>query len=265
MDYTIGCTSRPYNNLSYEEAYAHIAAAGYTDVAVFANEGKTPVDSSSSTEEIATVRQAAANAGVVPSMLLGRTKLDLGLDEAVDDYKRLIDNIAQLGTRWLLDCGTGKEAHYQDYFELMQRTAPHAQAAGVEITMKPHGGISLTAEDLIGAFAKVDRDAFAICYDPGNIIFYTVGERRPETDVEKVVHTLSTAIIKDCVVVDGKADVMVTPGDGLVDFPTILGKLAGGGFAGPYYVECVGGKTTEEVDRDLAFTLGYVKGILAGL
>ena len=40
-------------------------------------------------------------------MLIGSTKLNLGLEAAVDDYKRLIDNAAALGTRWLLDCGTG--------------------------------------------------------------------------------------------------------------------------------------------------------------
>ena len=48
MDTTIGCTSRPYNMLSYNEAYSRIAAAGYTEVAVFANEGQMPVRSDSS-------------------------------------------------------------------------------------------------------------------------------------------------------------------------------------------------------------------------
>jgi sugar phosphate isomerase/epimerase len=82
--------------------------------------------------------------------------------------------------------------------------------------------------------------------------------------VAEVAPAVSTGIIKDCVVVDGKADVMVTPGDGLVDFYTVLSGLVGGGFDGPLYVECVGGKEPAEVDRDIAFTLGYVKGILTG-
>ncbi len=38
-----------------------------------------------------------------------------------------------------------------------------------------------------------------------------------------------------------------------------------GGFDGPLYVECVGGEAREDVDRDIAFTLGYVRGILAAM
>ena len=64
---------------------------------------------------------------------------------------------------------------------------------------------------------------------------------------------------------EGKPDVMVTAGDGLVDFHRILSGLIGGGFNGPLYVECVGSSEPDQVDRDLAFTLGYVKGILTGL
>ena len=63
MQTTIGCTSRPYNKLGYAEAYARIAAAGYTDVAVFANDGQIPVRSDSSAAEVAAVRAAAAAEG----------------------------------------------------------------------------------------------------------------------------------------------------------------------------------------------------------
>ena len=119
MELTVGCTTRPLSSLPFEEAFDRIAAAGYTDVAVFANAGQVPVMSDTTPEEVAEVKKAAADAGVAPSMLIGRTQLNLGLDAAVDDYKRLIDNTAALGTTWLLDCGTNKEEHYEDYFELM--------------------------------------------------------------------------------------------------------------------------------------------------
>lgn len=265
MEWTLGATSRPHAQLSYREAYARIAAAGYTDLAVFANEKQVPVRSDSSPEEVAGVRQAAADSGLKPSMLIGRTNLHLGLEKAVDDYKRLIDNAASLGVRWLLDCGTGKEEHFESYYELMRQVAPHAGQAGIGITLKPHGGITLTAEDMLAADGKVSHPAFGLCYDPGNIIYYTKGERRPEMDVDKAAPRVTTAIIKDCVVEDGKPDVQVTAGDGLVDFPVVLEKLIEGGFQGPFYVECVGGREVPQIDRDLAFTLGYVKGILQAI
>jgi len=265
MDWTIGCTSRPYSELSYEEAYARIAAAGYTDLAVFGNAGRVPVGADSTAEQVRAVRQAAELAGLRPSMLIGGTNLTQGLEAGVAEYCRLIDNAAALGASWLLDCGTDRAEHFGAYYELMRRAAPHAAAAGLRITLKPHGGITLTAAAMLEADRQVNHPAFGLCFDPGNIIYYTKGDLRPETEVEGVVPRVTTAIIKDCVVVDDTPDVMVTAGDGLVDFPVVLRKLAAGGFQGPFYVECVGGRQPAAVDRDLAFTLGYVRGILAAL
>ena len=61
MQWTIGCTTRPYNGLSYTDAFGRIARAGYTDVAVFANEGQVPVRSDSTATEVAAVKKAAAS------------------------------------------------------------------------------------------------------------------------------------------------------------------------------------------------------------
>ena len=265
MELVIGCTTRPYAAWSFAKACERIAAAGYTDVALFRNKGELPVRSDTTPDQIAATRKILADNGLVPSMLIGSTQLDLGLEAALDDYKRLIDHAADMGITWLLDCGTGNEAHFDAYFELMRRAAPHAQEAGVHITMKPHGGISLTAEDLLNAYDQVHHPAFGICYDPGNIIYYTKGEHRPETDLERVAPTVSTAIIKDCVLEGGVPDVMVTPGEGLVDFPRVLGGLVEGGFTGPLYVECVGGEELEDLDRNVRSTLCFVRDILAGL
>ena len=266
MELTIGCTTRPYaKHLTFAEACQHIAAAGYTDVAVFGCRDGRPVSSESTSEEAREMGKVAADAGVKPSLLIGGTKLDLGLDAAVDDYKTLIDRTAELGATWLLDCGTGKEDLFDDYYELMRRAAPHAEQAGVNITLKPHGGITLTVEDMLRACERVGHPAFGLCYDPGNIIYYTKGELRPETDVEKVAPKVTTGIIKDCVVEDDTPDVMVTPGEGLVDFPKVLAGLANNGFRGPLYVECVGGAELEEIDTNIKATLPFVRDILAAI
>lgn len=269
MKLDMGCTTRPYSALSFAEACEHIVAAGYTDVAVFANlidENKraVPVRSDSTPAEIAATRKAAIDAGLKPSMLIGGIKLNLGLDAAVEDYKKLIDNTARLGAKWLLDCGTG-EGSRNDYYELMRRAAPHAQQAGVSVTLKPHGGITLTIQDLIRAYKEVNHPAFGICYDPGNIIYYSKGEIRPETDIGKLAPMVTTGIIKDCVIKEGNPDVMVTAGEGLVDFNKVLAGLVAGGFRGPLYVECVGGKELAEIDKNVKFTLSFINDILAKL
>jgi sugar phosphate isomerase/epimerase len=245
--------------LSFADACAHIAAAGYSDVAVF---GRSIVHSQSTREETLAARQMAQDAGLTPSMLLGRVQLESGLDAAVDDYAALIDNAALLGATWLLDCGTSKEELYADYVQVMRRVAPRAQAAGLVITLKPHGGITLTTADLIDVYQQVGQPGFGLCYDPGNIIYYTRGQERPETHVSEVAPLIATGIIKDCVLSDGVPDVMVTPGQGLVDFPGVLSALVAGGFDGLLYVECVGGTDIDEIDRNIRRTLPFIHSAL---
>ena len=55
---------------------------------------------------------------------------------------------------------------------------------------------------------------------------------------------------------------MITPGDGLVDFKAVLEGLLSAGFRGPLYVECLGGKTTEEIEQNAIDTREYIEGIL---
>ena len=59
-DHALGSTTRPYNELTFAEACQRIAAADYSDVAVFAHKREMPVDSSSSADQVAAARHAAA-------------------------------------------------------------------------------------------------------------------------------------------------------------------------------------------------------------
>jgi sugar phosphate isomerase/epimerase len=260
MHWTLGCTTRPYAGLNLADACAHIAAAGYTDVALFGGAG---VASDSDREAVLAARQTVQDAGLVPSMVLARAQLERDLPEAVADYCRLIDNAALLGADWLLDLGSGKTELRQTYIDLMRQVAPYAQQAGIGISLKPHGGITLTTADLIALHQEVDHPAFGICYDPGNLIYYTKGEERPEMHVAEVAPLTTTAIVKDCTLEDGQPDVMVTPGEGLVDFRTVLAALVAGGFGGPLYLECVGGETLDEIDANVRRTRAFLRDSLA--
>ena len=261
MELTIGCTTRPYGDLPFAEACEHIAAAGYTDVALF----RTALDPEGDRKEALTARRIAEDAGLAPSMLLARGRPELGMEAAVSAYERVIDNAAALGASWILDTGTAREEHYDAYYKLLRRAAAYAESAGVQISLKPHGGITLTTDALIDAHKRVNHPAFGICYDPGNIIYYTKGEKRPETDVAQVAPLVTTGIIKDCIVRDGVPDVMITPGEGWVDFERVLSGLVGGGFRGPLYVECVGGTEIGEIDGNVRRTRAFIEGILSSL
>ena len=261
MEHTIGCTTRPYASISFAEACEHIAEAGYSDVAVFGNTGSVAISSNSSRQDIGNVRRVAERVGLVPSLLIGGTQLDLGLEAAVEDYRRLIGNTASLGASWLLDCGTSNTAHYDDYYALMQETSPYAEACGITITLKPHGGITLTVQDLINAYNRVNRSGFGICYDPGNIIYYTKGEHQPGTNLDLLAPKISNLIIKDCILDNGNPDVMVTPGKGLVDFREVIAILQKSGFQGPMYLECVGGESLDEINHNVKSTLDFLRDL----
>lgn len=276
MKLLLGCTTRPYNQLSFSEACARIADAGYSDVAVFAGktppseadgetQSKIPVRSDSTETEIVRARQAALASGLRPSLLLSSTSLDLGLEGALAEYKKLIDNAVTLGAHWLLECGTANQEHYDDYCTLMKEAAKHAESKGITIVLKPHGGISYSIGDLKSVYERVSQPAFRLCYDPGNIVYYSSGALVPHEDLESIAGLVDVCIIKDCVVENGKPDVMVTPGQGVVDFPAVLSGLVDGGFTGPVYVECVGGATMDEIHNNVTRTHSYISEMVGRL
>jgi sugar phosphate isomerase/epimerase len=260
MKLTLGCTTRPFQNAPFDEACKRIAAAGYTDVAVFYGIGPD-----TDPETVAEMREAALAAGVEPSMLMARVPHDLEAPaEYVAAYKAIIDNAVILGADWLLELGTHNEAFYDDYIDVMRQVAPYAEEKGIQMTLKPHGGITTTTADLLSVYERVGHPAYTICYDPGNIIYYTKGNERPKANIAKVAPMTDACIIKDCVLDDeGNPDVMITPGEGLVDFEAVLGALAAASFDGPLYVECLGGDTDEEIDENAARTVTFLEDILA--
>ncbi len=265
MQLTLGATTRPWGKWSFEQACQAIAAAGYTDVAVFSNAGKIPLTAESTPDDVAAVRQSVAAAGLTPSMLITAMPLEKPIEEAVAEYRRTIAVAAAAGVTWVMNCGCGQPELYDAYNALMRRCAPYAAEQGVQLVMKPHGGNGLTGQLMRQVVEAVDHPAFSICYDPGNIIYYTKGEVRPESDVHQIKEHVSICIIKDCVVQDDKPDVHLLPGEGLVDFRSVLGSLVESGFRGPLYVECVGGAEWDDINDRACRTHGYVAGIVEGL
>jgi len=257
MELTIGCTTRPFKGRPFAESCKHIAAAGYTDV------GFVPVRAENKPEENAQTRKIAEDAGLNPSMALSGPKMNLGLDAAVDEFKRHIDSAVAIGVKWLVELGIGDEKYYEDYYELLRRCSAYAEKAGISISLKPHGGVSTTTRMLMDIYKKVSHPAFGISYDPGNIIYYTKGELRPETDIDKIAPMVTSLIIKDCIIKDDKPDVEIKPGTGLVDFDRVIGGLIAGGFRGPAYVECAGGNELDEINDNVRSTLSFVKDIIS--
>lgn len=109
---------------------------------------------------------------------------------------------------------------------------------------------------------RIQHPSFGLCYDPGNIYYYT-GEKAEE-DLPKVAAQVSAMCIKD--ETGGKhGEVMLTPGTGLVDFPRIFSILDEHKFSGPCWVECVGGTTLDEINAEAKKTYEFISGVVAGI
>jgi hypothetical protein len=91
----------------------------------------------------------------------------------------------------------------------------YAQQQGMLVLLKAHGGMCALAEDLLYALKRLPHPNFGICYDPGNIYYYT--GQKAEEDLPKVAAQVKAMCIKD--ETGGKeGEVMITPHYS-VDFP----------------------------------------------
>lgn len=260
---TLGATTRPWHKWTLEQACKSISDSGYKEVSIYSNAGKIPVCSESSLEEVSETIKIVNKYNLTPVMLLGSPKLELSVDQAIDDFNKLIDVSSKLRVKWLMNGGTEDPKLYDKYIEIMRKCSEHAWNKGIQILLKPHGGIGLTGQMLADVVEKVDNPAFRICYDPGNIIYYTKGDVRPETDVDEVAQYVAFCIIKDCIITeDGTPDVWIMPGEGLVDFPTVLRKLIDAGFSGPLHVECLGGSELDDINSRARNTKRWLEDLI---
>jgi sugar phosphate isomerase/epimerase len=264
----IGCTTRPYQSLNLAAACEHIAAAGFTDVALFYNQ--TPdgaaiaVNAHSSSAQITAARHACSDAGLSPSMLLvGEWPAALGHHAAVEHYRRLIENTAQLGARMLLDFGCEQASALPAYLALMQAIEPIARAAQITICIKPHGGIASNPKQLLALKQILQSDTFMLSFDPGNLLYYSAGQIQPTDYIAALAPYCAHVIIKDYQLTAAGPSVAITPGDGEVDFPALFREFAAQQFCDPCYLEMVAGETLAQIDRNVRLSLRRIQTWLA--
>ena len=216
------------------------------------------------------VRDSAERAGLdMHAVLVPSSGIDS--NDPIRRYKRVIDQAVALGVSYLIDFGLHGDDSFDDYVAMMRAVAPYAQERGVAISMKLHsdGDADKILDNLVAIYDAVDHPAFGLCMDPGNIIFYSAPRetdkryRLPTEGLAEAAHCFNSMIIKDCVIgptpgeaahparssnPKGTPDVMVQPGEGLVDFERVLSVLRqNAGFAGPLCLEKVPGRTESEV------------------
>jgi len=162
----------------------------------------------------------------------------------------LIDNCVAVGAKSLLLGGIGQEKLVEAYYKVIAETCDYAAEKGLPITVKPHGGLNATGPQCRKCVEMAGHKNFSLWYDPGNIYFYSDGQRNPVEDAATVDGLVTVGLcIKDFdrPVMDGKPTrtVAITPGTGMVDFRKVLAVLKRGGFTSGYLViECLADAAT---------------------
>jgi sugar phosphate isomerase/epimerase len=261
----IGCFNRPWSgdkkSWGLDAAFDGIRDAGYKYTGLLTRNAKEPLLGSDATDEyMVALRKRIAARNLVPVMGALRTKFDLPLDGQIRDMRKQIDHGKIVGTEFLLTFGADKADNFEVYYKLMKDAAAYAQERGMKVVLKPHGGASGAAEEIVRCLDKVGHPNFKVWFDPGNIIYYT--GKDPIEQLRAVIKHVTGVCAKDCD--KPKGNVWLEFGTGKVDFKGFFAELKAAGFHGPVMVECCAlGDTPEAVTANARKNREYLENIFS--
>jgi len=238
--FQIGCYTRPWDQFDYKVALDGIAEAGYKYAGLMTHKGKTWVIITVDTtpEEASAIGEEVRKRGMQTiSIYGGDFKVAESVETGMAGLKRLIDNCAAARCPNLLLGGTSKENLVEPYYKVVAECCDYAASKKVALSVKPHGGSNATGAQCRKIIEMVGKKNFRVWYDPGNIFFYSSGEKDPVDDVSSVDGLIAGMSIKDFA---PPKEVILTPGTGKVNFREVLTRARKGGFrSGPLVVECL--------------------------
>lgn len=263
VNWPVGCFNRPWTKWTYDEALDSIKAAGYRLTGLLTRTKTEPFIGADATPEyLAALKQKIAARGLRVNMGALRSRHDITPEDSIAEVRRQIDNAKTLDIEFLLTFGVDKAAQYDHYYRVMADAAAYAQERGIRLVLKPHGGGSGAAEEILRCLDKVRHTNFKIWYDAGNIIYYT--GKDPVAELELIARHVTGFCAKDCG--QPKGDVMIQFGTGRVDFTAVFKKLKAAGFNGPVMVECCAiGATAQETMANARANREFLEKTFAAL
>jgi sugar phosphate isomerase/epimerase len=267
VKWPIGCFNRPWagdkRNWGYDAALDGMKAAGYKLTGLLTRSPKEPFVGSDATPEYLTeLKKKIAAHGLTVNMGALRTKDELPLDDQIKDMRKQIDNGKFVGVEFLLTFGVNKPEHYENYYQLMRDAAAYSHERGMKLVLKPHGGASGAAEEIVRCLDKVKHPNFKIWFDAGNIIFYT--GKDPLEQLKPIVQYVTGFCAKDCD--KEKGNVWLEFGTGKVDFRAVFAEMKKAGFNGPVMVECCAlGDTPEIVTENARKNREYLERVFTAI
>jgi sugar phosphate isomerase/epimerase len=257
----IGCFNRPWTTWSFDEALRQIKAAGYDTTGLLTRTKDEPFIGADATPAyLSKLKQRLSASGLNATMGALRTRHDIPLEESKKETRMQIDTASRLGLIYVLTFGVERPNEYEHYYRVMSDAAAYAQERKINLVMKPHGGSSGAAEEIVAAMKAVQHPNFKIWYDAGNIIYYT--GKDPIEELKPIAGHVTGFCAKDCGAPGG--DVMIQFGTGKVDFAGVFAVLKAAGFDGPIMVECCKvGATAEETMTNARANRVFLENVLA--
>ena len=264
----VGCFTRPWAEHEYTVALDAIAAAGF-EYAGFMNTTKNGKKTQMLTwnmplEEAAEMADAAKSRGLkVAAAWGGRFPTEKGLEPAIEGLTKLIDVSAAATVPDILLGGEGRAEFLETYESAIKACLNYAKKKDVRVCMKPHDTFNFTGADCKATMQRIDHPNFAFYYDPGNIMYYSKGERSPVMDSEGIGDVVHGMCVKDY---KEERKVDITPGTGLVDFDKVMANLTKSGFqGGPMIIECLDPGSLDELLASAKRTKAFVEAMIAAV
>jgi sugar phosphate isomerase/epimerase len=157
------------------------------------HQGKPTIEVEAPASEMARLADRARGMGLEPRLMFSGVSIEA--PGAVDAHQRRIEQAAAGKIRYLLTFGSTKPVQRDAWIANLKQLAPQAQAAGVMLLIKPHGGNTATGKDCAGILADVGHPALKICYDPGNVLDYQ--DVDPIPDIRTCAQDVYAFTIKD--------------------------------------------------------------------
>jgi sugar phosphate isomerase/epimerase len=263
VNWPVGCFNRPWTQWPFEQALQAVKAAGYSITGLLSRTGEEPfIGAEAQPDYLAHLQRRIAASGLTANLGALRSHHQIPLEGAIHLVRRQIDHAHLLGLQYVMSFGVDDPAEFDHYFAVMRDAAAYADERGIRLVMKPHGGISGSAEEILQVIRTIHHPNFSIWYDAGNIIHYT--GKDPVAEIAPIAEHITGFCAKDCA--ERKGDVMIQFGAGKVDFLAVFQRLKRGGFNGPIMVECCKvGATPEETTVNARANRLFLEDLLAAL
>ncbi|CAN5662204.1 hypothetical protein BH23CHL3_BH23CHL3_05200 [soil metagenome] len=237
----LAVSTNSYHSYSLEEALAGIAGAGFTSVELSSVPGWTEhVLRDAPDSELDAVKQQVADVGLDAISMSGHS--DLASDEGMAAFRKALRIASRLEIPFVTtstgghdDSSAGSvEDQRRDFLTRFGPLADEAGAAGINICIETHGGLSSTGAKTAELIQAIGKPNVGINYDTANVIFY--GGVRPEEDIAAAALYVNHLHLKDKAGGDQEWNFPAI-GAGNVDFSVVFHALEAVGFTGPVSVE----------------------------